>query len=212
MQGPPKQFSSENIGSMGSYGGQSISRYAGSQESVPMEMTNSFAGPEASQLGNGGAMQIGGQGMQEIESQQKEAYPAGALQGANIEGANMQGNPIEIGGNAMQSMPNIGSLSAGFTNEQQQQPLVAGMQGIMGGNANMQSLGAAAANGLTGMQAYGNLGAQSLGGVQSYTGGMPMTMGYKKVSHVIIFICAKGIKDCMGDELRSHTPQLAYSY
>lgn len=182
LQGPPKQFSSENLGSLNNFGGQSISRYAqGSQESVPMEMSNSYAGSEGNQLSNvGGAMQLGGATMQEMQepSQKEAAFSAGALQGASMEGGNFHGNPIEIGGNSIQGLQNMGSMSAGFTNEQQQQPLVANMPGMMGGGS-IQSLGAAAANGLTGMQAYGNAVGGSMGGLQSF-GGMPMT--FKKVN------------------------------
>lgn len=164
-----------------SFGGQSIQRYTqGSQEGAPMEMSNSFAGSEISQLGN----QMGGRGAQIQEMDpQKEAFSAGSLQGASMETAGLHGNAFELGGNGMQnmqSMQNMGSLSAaGFTGEQQQQqPLVTGMQGMMGGGS-IQSLGAAAANGLTGMQSYGGIGA-GYGGVPSF-GGSPMGMSFKKV-------------------------------
>lgn len=170
-----------------SFGGQSIQRYTqGSQEGAPIEMSNSYAGSEVSQLGN----QMGGGGatIQDLEPQ-KEAYSAGALQGASMETAGMHGNAIELGGNgmqSMQSMQNMGQLAAGFTSEQQQQPLVTGMQGMMGGGS-YQSLGAAAANGLTGMQSYGGMGAGlggSMGGLPSF-GGSPMAMSYKKVLDAI---------------------------
>ncbi|XP_031558210.1 uncharacterized protein LOC116294696 isoform X4 [Actinia tenebrosa] len=175
MQGPPKQFSSEGMGSLNglsldSNGGQGLSRFTqsesmGQQEVSPM-MSNAFTGgAEGTQMSTGS--------YQDSEPSQRDSRftAGGGLQGvAGVEVSNMQGGaPLEFGGNSM------GSLSAGYGGAQQQQPLMVGGQAgaaMMGGMQSMQAQPAGASMG--GLpQSYG-----SMGGMQSFGGAAGM--GFKK--------------------------------